>query len=256
MAPCCVRHVRSDDHVLVARRRDVPQHQIAVARKRFGVGRHHEVGAERERLLQVARGGGVVHGHERALAARGIHQPADVADVEQWVRRRFDPEQLGAVEHRELSVVACGRQARGDAQLREPVRRHHTRGVVRVGRQHHHVAGLEHHAEERRGGRHPRGEAHRLAAVQDAERLFPRRPRGVVEAAIGERMLRRVARRSEGGRELHRRHEGPGRGGPGIAGLENLRVAVHGGLVSAQSMPRRRCGRCGRPRSSAPTGSG
>ena len=54
-----------------------------------------DVGAERDRLLQVARRERVVDDEERALGVRDLGDAGDVGDAEQRVGRRLDPDQLG-----------------------------------------------------------------------------------------------------------------------------------------------------------------
>ena len=73
-----------------------------------------EVGAERERLLEVRRGEGVVDDEQRAGGVGGVGGAADVDDVQQRVRRRLDPD--------EARVVAEVRR-RGSRRTRRPGRR-------------------------------------------------------------------------------------------------------------------------------------
>ena len=60
------------------RGRDVAEHEIAVTGERLRIGRDDEIGAERERLLQVAGGSSDVHCHDRAVRVGGLHEPGDV----------------------------------------------------------------------------------------------------------------------------------------------------------------------------------
>jgi len=52
-----------------------------------------EVGAERERLLQIRRRERVVHDDDGPDAMRGLGDPADVDDAQVRVRRRLDPDE-------------------------------------------------------------------------------------------------------------------------------------------------------------------
>ena len=56
---------------------------------------HDDVGAERQRLLEVRRREGVVDDEQRAGVVRDGRERLDVADVEQRVGRRLDPDHLG-----------------------------------------------------------------------------------------------------------------------------------------------------------------
>ena len=52
-----------------------------------------DVGAERERLLEIRRGEGVVDDEDRAGRVGGVRDRADVDEVEQRVRRGLDPDE-------------------------------------------------------------------------------------------------------------------------------------------------------------------
>ena len=56
-----------------------------------------EVGAERERLLEVGRGERVVDREQGAGGVRGLGSAADVDDVQERVRRRLDPDEACVV---------------------------------------------------------------------------------------------------------------------------------------------------------------
>ena len=66
---------------------------VAAAVLRGGV--HDDVGAEGQRLLEVRRGEGVVDDQQRAGVVGDRGERLDVADVEQRVGGRLDPDQLG-----------------------------------------------------------------------------------------------------------------------------------------------------------------
>ena len=82
--------------------RDVAGEQVAVAGQRLGGAGHHEVGAERQRLLPKRCGGGVVDDQAGAAAAADHRQPVQVDDVERRVdraSRRARRRRLGGVAH-------------------------------------------------------------------------------------------------------------------------------------------------------------
>ena len=93
---------------------------VAVPADVLGRRVHDHVGAERERLLEVGRGEGVVDDEQGARVVRDGGQRLDVADGEHRVGGRLDPHQLGAagldgrgdgvgVGHRRRAVVECPR---------------------------------------------------------------------------------------------------------------------------------------------------
>ena len=70
---------------------------VATAVLRGGV--HDDVGTEHQWLLEVRRGEGVVDDQQGAGVVRDRGQRLDVADVEQRVGRRLDPDRLRAAGH-------------------------------------------------------------------------------------------------------------------------------------------------------------
>ena len=97
-----------------------------------------EVGAERERLLQVRRGEGVVDGEQRAGGVRGVGGAADVDDVQQRVRRRLDPDEPHVVAEvrGEVLVELLGRDVGEAVALRlVDLRGHPVDAAVDVGDQ-------------------------------------------------------------------------------------------------------------------------
>jgi hypothetical protein len=56
---------------------------------------HHDVGAERDGLLQVGRGEGVVDDEQRAGVVRHLGERGDVGDAQQRVGGRLDPDDPG-----------------------------------------------------------------------------------------------------------------------------------------------------------------
>src|SRR5690606_6266620 len=69
-----------------------PADDVGVAADVLGGGVHHDVGAERERLLQVRAGEGVVDHQERVVLVGQFGERGDVGDVEQRVGGRRDPD--------------------------------------------------------------------------------------------------------------------------------------------------------------------
>ena len=95
--------------------------------------------------------------------------------------------------------------------------------VVRIGRQHDDVARLQGNAKNSVDGGHARSKCHSLAAAfENGQRLFPGGPCRVVEAAVGERMLGRIAGRREGRRELRSREKHAGLGFLPVARVHDL----------------------------------
>jgi hypothetical protein len=90
----------------------------AVAAEVLGRAVHHEVGAERERLLQHRAGKGVVDRDQRAVIAGQRSEPGEVADPQQRVRRSLDPEQRGGLAQRLAHRGEIGRvdERRVDAE--------------------------------------------------------------------------------------------------------------------------------------------
>ena len=76
------RHQRSPDDIGVT---------AAVFRRRV----HDDVGAQREGILQIGGGEGVVDGQQRSCLVGDLGDSGDVRNAEQGVGRRLDPDQLG-----------------------------------------------------------------------------------------------------------------------------------------------------------------
>src|SRR5205814_10200151 len=67
-----------------------------------------DVGAQRQRLLEVGAGEGVVHHQQRATVVGELGQRGDVGDVEQRVGRRLDPDDPGVVPRHRPGAVDVG----------------------------------------------------------------------------------------------------------------------------------------------------
>ena len=99
IAPCSVRwRVQPRARASSSRRDRGAEQDVGVPGEVLRHRVHDDVGAELERPLQQRRRERVVHRQQRA-AARGPPRPArQVGDLEQRVRRRLEPEQVGAVQ--------------------------------------------------------------------------------------------------------------------------------------------------------------
>ena len=80
----------------VVRRREATD-EVGVAAEVLRQRVDDDVGAERERLLEVRRGERVVDDDEGADLVRGRRGGADVDDVQRWIRRRLDPDEPGSL---------------------------------------------------------------------------------------------------------------------------------------------------------------
>ncbi len=150
----------------VQARRDVPEHEIGVTGQGLRVARHREVGTEGERLLDEARGGGVVDRDERRCLMRLPAERRDVDDLEGRVARRLQPQEARADEllgegARRGRVPAHLHATHGEVVEREPAR-----SVVAVGRHDEHVARPPRALEDGRHRRHARREDDRRSALQ------------------------------------------------------------------------------------------
>ena len=97
IGPASSRSRASGGHQFGVAARDVAGEQVAVAGQRLGRAGHHQVGAQRQRLLPQRRGGGVVDDQPGAPAAADQRQPVQVDDVESGVGRRFGEHHVGVV---------------------------------------------------------------------------------------------------------------------------------------------------------------
>ena len=68
----------------------------------------HEVGAELDRLLQIGRREGVVHGQQGPGLVGQLGDGGDVEDLQERIGRRLDPD-----EFRVLGVIRSWRSRRG-----------------------------------------------------------------------------------------------------------------------------------------------
>jgi hypothetical protein len=77
---------------------------------------HHDVGTERDGLLQVRRGEGVVDDQQGAGLVRDAGQPGDVGDVQQRVRGRLAPHDLRVRTHGRAHRVQIAERNGGELQ--------------------------------------------------------------------------------------------------------------------------------------------
>jgi len=111
---------------------------VAVAVDVFGGGMHHDVRAERDRLLQRRRQEGVVDHHLRADRLRRHGDMTDVGDAQQRVAGSFDPHHGRAarqrraqragivkIDHRQLEPALAGTGAKQTMRAAIAVVRHH-----------------------------------------------------------------------------------------------------------------------------------
>ena len=90
----------------VVRRDRHAEHHVRVAGEVLGRGVEHDVGAHRQRALDRRRRERVVDHDQRPSSAfrrPTIDRPGDLADIdglEQWIGRRFEPDEPGALRQR------------------------------------------------------------------------------------------------------------------------------------------------------------
>ena len=106
---------------------------------------HHDVGAERERLLQRRRRERVVARDDRAVAMREIGDGPDIGHLQQRIRRRFEPDaaRIGLQRAGDGGEVAHVDGARFQAALRQELAREFAQAGVAVGWQQHVRAGRQ-----------------------------------------------------------------------------------------------------------------
>jgi hypothetical protein len=122
---------------------------------------HDHVGAERERLLQVGGGEGVVHDQQRPRVVRHLGERGDVADAEQRVGRRLHPDDPGLARlHGGAHGLDRGQVRRRpvDAPALVDLGEEPEGAAVRVVGDDDVVAGVAHRAQQAVLGGEPRGE--------------------------------------------------------------------------------------------------
>ena len=226
LAPLC--HPRHEHRIPA---RDMAVQHIRMARRRLGIGRHHQIGAKVQRTLQQRGHGGVVHnqlGANRMGLARGQR---DVAAIETGVGGGLDEHRRRAGEIRAVHI-AGGNQLHVDPKRGQKPVRQKPRRIVAILGQDQHVSGFQHGEQRRRDRRHAGGKAHHRCAFQYGQllfHLFPGRHRG---PAIG--MARPLQpRQMEGCGRDHRRHNGvtlPQPGGAVVQHVGKAAIEGHGGL--------------------------
>jgi len=182
------RPVEPDGQLGAVRDDERPAHDVAVTADVLGRRVHDDVGAERDRLLQVRRREGVVDREHSTHRARVRSDSADVRDREHRVRGGLDPHELGATGLDRVEDRARVREV--DRRVVDAPRAEHARdepvgAAVRVVGHDDVVARPQRRAQQRVLGCEPRGERERRgAALGRAQRLFERRARRVARARV------------------------------------------------------------------------
>ncbi|MET3800160.1 hypothetical protein ABID70_000115 [Clavibacter michiganensis] len=226
---------------------------VGVPAEVLGRGVHDDVGAERERLLEVRRGEGVVDDDRGAGRVAEVGERADVADLHQRVARRLDPQDLRRARSEDpldRGEVAHVDGLDDDAPVAEHAREEAVGAAVHVVAQHDAVARAGDRAQQGVLGGEPGGERERvLPPLERREQLLQpgaRRvgaPRVLVAAAEpADAVLH------EGAREVQRRDDGARGGIRVLAGVDRAGVEV---VLVAHGA--RLCG-SGGMRASAPAG--
>ena len=179
--------------------RDEPAQGVGVAAQVLRGGVHDDVGAERERALEIRRGEGVVDHDARAARVRDARDGVDVDDAERGVRRRLDPHDPRLRADGPCELVGIRQVGRGpvDPGLGVHPGNETERAAVRVEGQDHVMAGTEQRAQDRVLRGHP-------AREREAARPHPRASRGTPPARrasgcrSGRTRSRRACRRRPG----------------------------------------------------------
>ena len=160
---------------------------IAVPAQVLGERMDHDVGAMLERAQQVWRGYRVIDDQRHAVLVRHGSDLLDVGDIAQRVADRLDEHGLGALvdeggERRRIGRIG---KARGDAELRQRVRKQVVRAAVQGGGRDDVVAGLGNGLDrirDRRLSRRQRQRPH--AALERSQALLEHVLGGIHDARI------------------------------------------------------------------------
>ena len=101
--------------------------------ERLGIRCHGKIRPQSQRLLPQHGRRRVVHRDQRPRGMRRGGQGRNIADLQPWITRGLQPEQLGACERLLLRIPDRGSQADLDAHLREIAIGEHPRRVITVG---------------------------------------------------------------------------------------------------------------------------
>ena len=176
----------------LARAGEGARDQVAVPGQRLGEAVHHEVGAQRERPLQVRRGEGVVDDHGDPAGMRRRARRREVHDLERRVGRALEDQHARrpAGDPIDAQQVLVRHEPPADAQARQGVDEQPQRAAVERGRAEHLVPG-PHERQHGAGHRgHARGQRERrLGALERGERLLERAHRRVRVARVEEQLL-------------------------------------------------------------------
>src|SRR5262245_1947969 len=197
-----------------------------------------DVGAERERLLQVRRGERIVGDDHRADGVRRLGGGADVDDVQHRVRRRLEPDNARAlVEVRgEVLVDLLGLHPLELVALRPvDLREHAVDTAVDVGHGDDAVAGLE--QVHQRGGRAEAGREGDavLRSLERGEADLQRGARGVRDPGVVVALVLADGLLDERRRLVDRDRDRPGCGIRLLAVVDRARLEVHGSILVARA---------------------
>jgi hypothetical protein len=185
---------------------------------------HHDVGAERERLLQVRRGERVVDDDAPAAPVRHLRERGDVDDRQRGIGRRLHPDhaRLGAPCGLERACVGeVGRGPR-DARGLEHLAEQSIGAAVRVGGDDHVIAGRQPAQHRVLGGHAAREREPVLGALERGEAHLERTARGVAGARVLEAQVLPNRRLRERRRQRDRRDHRAGDRVGLLAGVDRL----------------------------------
>ena len=219
--------------------RDMTEQHVGMARRRLGVGGHHQIGAQVQRPLQQRRHRGVVGNHPRPRRAGAGGDGGDVDHVQPGVRRGFQVDHRRAVKAG-LGIVAGRQFGDLDAQGFQEAFGEHPGDVIAVGRDDQPVAGLQRGEKCRGDGGHAGRKGDRLGLFQQGKLGLDRLTTRVGIAAV-DVVDALDMRQVEGGRGGDRRHHRIAGGKTRLAVMQKPRdpggdVVVHGVLLAARAV--------------------
>jgi len=167
---------------------DRPAHHVGMPAEVFGRAVHHQVGAERQRMLQIRGCEGVVDDEERgrALRLRNFGDGSDVRDLEVGIGGRLDPDQPRVRRDRRPRGVEVAEvdQPGGDSVALQRAGQEPVGAAVDIVRKEHFVAGLEQPANVLGGGRAAGVTKRPGCLFQRSQQVFEGSPRRIRGAAV------------------------------------------------------------------------